>query len=1180
MEYTKEQLGFIGDRGHNVLVSAAAGSGKTAVIVERVIRLITEEGYSVSELLVVTFTRAAAAEMKDRIRDALSERLMSGTLTGAQREHLSKQMSLIFTADINTIDSFCLNLVREHFNKCSIDPSFRVADEGELRLIAQDVMDRLLEDRYESGDEAFYRFVDFASTGRNDSGVAEGIRNVYRFAIARPDPKGYISAMMKQYEVTSEEELEKSIFMQELMRLAKEKIRLVLDILEQAKSICEAPGGPFVYNEMIESDLEQARQLDAANTYSDCRNVAQELSFKALSRKKDDSIDPDLREKAKALRSNAKDILSNLIALDLFSKTTDDIIYELSQCLPYAEMLADLTNEYIDRYEEAKKDRGVVDFSDLEHMALEILRDDETRENIRGRYKELIIDEYQDCNRVQEEIFKAVSNGHDYVTVGDVKQSIYGFRDACPGLFTDKFERYRAGMDEASSLITLSKNFRSSRPVTEAVNGVFGSIMSKECGGAYYDESQSLHYGGVYKHEAPEWNTEYLRIGFDSKGTEKKAVVEARAIAARIRELVGKPLKGHSFPDPVDDPGGDPAEQEGMAEIKPLQLENRKDNKVRECGYGDIVILLRSLKETSDIYAEVFASEGIPLVFDSKSGYLLSYEIREILNLLTIIDNPRQDIPLAGVMMGYFGGFSPSDMVLVRSSAPGENLYDSLVNAAASDDRCRSFVERLDSYRKKSVYTPIHELIEEIISDFHYDHFVRALSDGMRREGNLRLLKKRAAEFEKTSFHGLFKFLRYIDNMKKYDIDFGEASGTVHTDAVRIMSIHHSKGLEFPVVFVSNLSKGINQSDSNDTMIFDDGLGIGLDLIIRERNLKIRTVIKKIISNNMRAATVSEEMRILYVAMTRAENKLILTAVSEEEKENKKVSKTDPAQASTLRDLIETAITRMNDNVSFEIKDIPVIQNENADDAATEPAKASDVREVIELSDKVADGDIEEILKDLRFEYPYEKSVNVPQKVSVSYIKHEAMEEKGVSIASDPRGDRVVPTAGAKRGTAVHTAFEHLRLGMSGTDQEIESYLDSLVAERKLSAEERGYIKTDDISTFLSSDICRRMKEADERHELYREQPFIISVPASRIDKSYPEEDRVMVQGIIDAFFIEDGKVVVVDYKTDSVRDEQILIDRYQAQLDYYESALRQLMTADSSEKVIYSVSLGTEIAL
>ncbi|MBO5550587.1 MAG: UvrD-helicase domain-containing protein, partial [Lachnospiraceae bacterium] len=610
MEYTEEQKRFIDDRGHNILVSAAAGSGKTAVIVERVLKLVKEDGYDVSELLLVTFTRAAAAEMRDRIREALSQSLLSDTLEDSRREHLQKQMTLIFSADITTIDSFCLDLVRENFNICRIDPSFRVADEGELKLIAGDVMESLLEEKYETGDEAFYRFVDDVSRGRDDSAVAEAIRSVYGFAVARPDPAGYIKAMINEYDINGGAGLNGTAFIRELMSIAGEKTAIALKTLVRAGEICEMPSGPYTYGDTIQADLEEVRKLLGKSTYADMQAALREVRFGTLSRKSDASIDPELKEQVKRLRDRAKRMIRDELAGDLFSKSEEDIIYEMRMCLPQVRELSALALEYAGRFAAEKKERGVADFSDLEHMALEILKDAETRERISGRYKELIIDEYQDCNRIQEEIFAAIANGRNYVTVGDVKQSIYSFRDACPELFADKYERYSDGSDPDSVLITLSRNFRSSIPVVEAVNCVFENIMTRKCGGALYDESQSLHYGGLYRgvEEGCPWRGEYITIDCDPDKEEDAITTEARVIASRIRELVG------------ENGSGEEASAGGPEEGKsPLYIEDRKSHEVRKCGYGDIVILLRSVKAANDAFAKVFAEEGIPVVFDSRS---------------------------------------------------------------------------------------------------------------------------------------------------------------------------------------------------------------------------------------------------------------------------------------------------------------------------------------------------------------------------------------------------------------------------------------------------------------------------------------------------------------------------------------------------------------------------------
>ncbi len=1157
MNYTREQRNFIDDRGNNILVSAAAGSGKTAVIVERVLRLIMDEGYKVSELLVVTFTRAAAAEMRDRIRDALMEKLTSLDITPDQREHLEEQMSLIYTADITTIDSFCLNVVRSFFCITGADPSFRVADEGELKLISEDVMSALLEDRYAEGDKGFMDLVSEFSTGRSDSDIVDVIRQLYAFAISRPDPGQYLENMAAEYEKAAEGKFEDTLFMEELLRLYRNRLDLALGYLKAALRLCTLEGGPEAYEDNISDDMDKIEALRTKTDYDSIRDALHTLEFTRLKTiRKTDPVDPSLRDRAKSYRDKSKEIIGKELRERFFEKQSSDIIFEMEGCLPHVSMLSGLAGEYMERYAAAKEDKGVVDFQDLEHMALRILSDEDTRLGLRDRYKEIIIDEYQDSNRIQEEIFSLIGNGHDYVAVGDIKQSIYSFRDACPRLFADKAKKYGDHEIPDSKLMLLSSNFRSSRAVTDSVNLIFENIMTEGTGGCDYDETQRLNYGGLYSHESDMWQTEYLRISKDDTGQKEDLVREAEVIAERIHELVGV-----------------------------CDIEDRKTHEVHKCRYSDIVILYRSLTGVGDAYSEVFGACDIPVIFDSKSGYLLSYEIREILNLLTVMDNPRQDIPLAGTMLGFFGGFNASDMAYIRSYDPQGDLYDSLLKACDDtsmqqlSDRCRKFSEKLDAYRSKSLYTSIHELIGEIITDHGYDHYVRAMEDGERRLNNLRLLKKRALDYESTSFHGLFRFLRYIDNMRKYDVDFGEASGSDASDSVRIMSIHHSKGLEFPVVMVCGLGKMMNFTDTRAKVLTDDDLGAGCDLALRDRSIRIRTLIKAVIAEKKKRALVSEEMRVLYVALSRAENKLIMSGV----RPGGDKVKADPSDAVSLMEFVDCALERVPDQTLIEIKEIndAAVDESMADKEAGAAGEAvSPINRVMKLMDSVDDKEVAELIEGMDYRYPYESALKVPQKVSVSYIKHEAMEEKGVSIVPDVRDDTGIPSSGALRGSAVHTAFENLDLGMTGDSDHITGFIKLLVDKKKLSEESAAFIRESDIQDFLASDIARRMHEAALGDRLYREQPFVISVKASDIDRGYPDSERVMVQGIIDAFFMEDDKVVVVDYKTDSVSDEQILIDRYQAQLDYYERALKQLLGVAKSEKVIYSVHLSKEIQL
>ncbi len=613
MDFTPEQKTVIESRGEDTLVSAAAGSGKTAVIVERIVTRVIREGVDLDRLLVVTYTKAAAAEMKERIRDALQAELNQLPPENEEKkEHLERQLTVIFSAPIMTIDSFCLEMIRNHFNVCGIDPAFRVADEGELTMLRADVMEKLMERHYEEDPEQspFYDFLERFSVKRSDGDVTDAIEKLYRFAVSRPDVKGYLRGIADEYLVSSEEELTEKLFMKECMRLAKARLGRAENALDQAIRLALMPEGPEIYLSLLKTEREQIRSLLSGRTYKEWKAALDGASFGRLPSRKNDPADPELKERAKVLRESAKKAVGDLRE-KYFSKEPEEIISELSECLPSVKELSALTLEYAEDYAEAKRKRGIVDFSDLEHFALQILSDEEMRKRYREYFSEIIVDEYQDSNRVQEAIFSSISNGKNYFCVGDVKQSIYSFRDACPGLFMNKYDRYGKPGGEAEDdggktsgrLLTLAKNFRSRESVLTSVNAVFRQIMHRETGGVEYDSSAFLNYGGLYSTANMQDQTEYLLTETDPTGITDKRTTEAQAVAQRIMELVGS-----------------------------FSVEDVKKKESRPCTYGDIVILLRARSGWDEVFLDVLSSNGIPVQTESRSGYLLSFEIRNILN--------------------------------------------------------------------------------------------------------------------------------------------------------------------------------------------------------------------------------------------------------------------------------------------------------------------------------------------------------------------------------------------------------------------------------------------------------------------------------------------------------------------------------------------------------------------
>jgi len=1172
MNFTKEQQRVIDIRDTNVLVSAAAGSGKTAVIVRRVIERVIKDRIDISSLLIVTFTRAAAEEMKGRIRDAFEERLEASGDDPVLSAHLKRQLSLIYDAPIMTIDSFCLDVIRNNFNVLNIDPAFRVADEGELKMLKDDVMEELLERHYKEGEDSdFYGFLERFSVKKDDQDVTDAIDCLERFAQSRPDPEGFLRKAYECYEIKDEDELNENPVVKEAIDRTGRTLLTCKRALERAMDIAGMPSGPSAYLETLTGDLELVDMLLSKKNYKDLLSAFLNLSFSKLSQGKSEGEDPALRKKAKDLRDSFKKNMENL-KKRYFSADTGSLLEEFAELSKDAAVLSNLTKEYMRDLSEAKRKRNIVDFSDIEHMALRMLKEEAVRDRYKKSFAEIIVDEYQDSNRLQEEIFTGISNGKNYFCVGDVKQSIYSFRDACPALFMEKFSGYKR---EGGTLLLLAKNFRSRNSVIDAVNGLFKNIMHASSGSVEYDRDQFLNFGGLYKSDTGDDSAEYI-LAWDRSGENSdKDELEAALVAKRIEELVGR-----------------------------ADIEDKKTGQVRKCGYGDIVILMRALKGRDEKFMNVLIKKGIPVSLDSSTGYLMTDEIRDIINLLFCIDNPIRDIPLAGVCLSVFGGFDESKLALIRALLPERDLFFALEEAAKDGTdidedvrkKAKVFLEKLKRYRRLSSFLPIHELLSVIINDHGYDNYVRALSEGQMRLDNLNMLLLRASEFEKTSFKGLFRFIRYIEYIKKYEISLNsKGPGSAGADAVRIMSIHHSKGLEFPVVFLCGCHRSFNRRDLKQRLLIDDELGAGMDLIDINKRLKRRTFAKSVISDRKNEAIFGEELRVLYVAMTRAEQKIIMTGLAKkapEEGETASCSTKLPAsfeEADSFGELVEYALD-IDEGLGACIKRYEVGETDLVLDDLEEKRDLQFERsDLIKRAENADPCEVEELRGFLSRRYPFEAQKPAPGKLSVSELKHEAMEERGVELLSaieektdfEPRFITGLkekpggPVRGALRGTAYHTAFEHLDPGRVKDPESAGEYLDLLKAEGRLTEDEAGMIDPGDILKFAKSSLGDRMSRALREGKLYREQPFVILLKASEISDLYSDEEDVMVQGVIDACFEEEGGLVIVDYKTDRVKTGKELVDRYKTQLYYYAKAMTQLTGRKVLEKILYSVTLG-----
>ncbi|MST58481.1 helicase-exonuclease AddAB subunit AddA [Waltera intestinalis] len=1255
MKFTPEQQRVIELHNSNILVSAAAGSGKTAVLVERIIRMICdgEHPADIDRLLIVTFTNAAAAEMRERIAAGITARLE----TDPGNEHIQKQSALLHNAQITTIDSFSLFLIRNHFNEIGLDPDFRVADEGEIKLLQQEVLAQLLEDAYAGqfvpeAPEQFHACVEYFCPGGRESVLEQHILNLSRYAGSFPWPAEWLEERKNDYAAGDMEALVHSDYGQYLTERVNRTVEGCLEKLREVKRLCELPDGPYMYGELTEAEIEQLERLTSCKDLEEQAAKVPTVTFGRLPSKKDDSVDPAKRELAKAIRNSVKDTLSDLS--ESYFKTPLELAVEQGKaCREPLRILLDLVLEFDRRLLAAKQERHLIDFSDMEHYALQILLKREKVEESGGTgtdrtetkyrivpsdvameyrqyFQEILIDEYQDSNLVQEYLLSAISGEeegrYNRFMVGDVKQSIYKFRLARPELFLEKYDTYQETGDLCR--IDLAKNFRSRIQVVDAVNDVFSRIMSREIGGIAYDDKAALYPGAGYPaQEDPAYGSELLLIRKPEKGEREESGIgeqhaegagilvdydnvrqlEALAIAAHIKQLKGS-----------------------------LKVMEKSTGELRPVRYSDMVILLRTTSGWDEEFKKILEQQGIPVYITSKTGYFGALEVQELLQFLRVLDNPRQDIPLFGVMQSVFGGFTQEEIAQIRSGGEGHSrkrmtLYEALKEVAQSgrtEDtelsiKANDFLQRIDHYRNLTPYTSIRDLLQRILDDYDYLNYVTALPTGSKRRANVEMLLTKASAFEKTSYFGLFHFIRYMEQLEKYDVDYGEADTLdENADVVRIMSIHKSKGLEFPVVFVSGLSKRFNMQDANQSLIVDMDLGVAVDYVDSVRRIKNKTLRRAVLSAKMKEDNLAEELRVFYVALTRAREKLILTAVLDKADEKWELAQMTGQERLTYLDFCEAG-----SYMDFLLPILPktgiAVKTLRTEDLAAEELgeqlRMGDRREQLRLiacGETPLTGDPEENERKLMhlrerfaYQYPHPGLQKLYTKTTVSELKIAAMAEKDEAAFHTFEEKEVVPyipgfrreqekVSGAVRGNAFHRVMELLdfmyvfvesglfekcpgdyetyrkRLDAERLKNRLEEFLQRETISLRLTEEYAKAVSLPKILNFLEQELAYRMWRAQEQGLLYREQPFVLGIDAKRLDPDLPEGEKVLIQGIIDVFFIEDGEIVLLDYKTDVIDSLEALWNRYNVQIQYYEEALTKLMQMPVKERILYSFYL------
>lgn len=1170
VSWTTEQQQVIDLRNRNILVSAAAGSGKTAVLVERIVKIITDKNHPVDidHLLIVTFTNAAAAEMRERIGNAIEKALDEQP----GDEHLLRQLTLIHNAQITTIDSFCLYVVRNHFHEIDLEPNFRIGDEGELKLLREDVLGRVLEQNYEEPSEAFSDFVEGYASGRTDAALNEMILQLYEFSRSYPWPEKWLDSFVGIYRIENREELDRAEWLAPLTQNIRFVLKDCEQLLKQALAVTQQDDGPYMYEKAVRSDLEKYESLSKLTSFSELSGALSDIKYDRLASSRGFEGDPDKLELVKSLREQAKDVVKKLCRQYFFC-SPEMMIGQLERTEPMLEEVVRLTKQFADEFAAAKRRKNLVDFHDVEHFALQILVDEETEkakktaEEFRDTFEEIMIDEYQDSNEVQETLLRSISREergeNNIFMVGDVKQSIYRFRLARPELFMKKYDSY--SLEESTTQrIDLHKNFRSRAEVLACTNDIFYKIMARSLGNVEYDAEAALYPGASYPVSAdftPEIlladsNDELLE---DTELTDKKTL-EAKIVAEEIKHL-----------------------------MKTQPVTDKAAGTLRAAHYSDIVILLRSLSGWADSLVEVLNENGIPAHTVSSTGYFSTVEVQTVLSMLRLLDNPRQDIPMAAVLRSPMAGLTDEELAVLRledGSVPfheavlelAEGLYEEggqieISNSEEDQKQGRNADEKTENHIEITAHwkllkfykkykqlrqlvpdTPIHELIEIILRETGYGHYVAAMPAGNRRTANLNMLLEKAAAYEKTSYKGLFHFVRYIDELQKYDVDFGEADMVgENEDVVRIMSIHKSKGLEFPIVIVSGMGKNFNKQDTRSKMVLHPELGIGLDYMDGKKRIKSPTIAKKAIAKQIDLENLGEELRVLYVALTRAKEKLILTGTLKDAAEklefyrqqanlskaaDRPLSYLTREGASGYLDWILPAVLSYGDKYPVRIVEAAELVLDEVENQLEQNENLTERIREIEAADTQLVGQLKQ-----RFSqrYPYQTDVLRKNKYSVSELKHRAMREKFEAEQEETipafLEEPVTPTIplfiqrqgiveqeaqnkaqdagqeaeskaeqkiesntanrGALRGTAVHRVMECYDFA---SEKSVQEQMEAMEKEEKITADMRALVKVQTVADFVSSETGKRMALAQRMGALYREKPFVMGFTEEELE--------------------------------------------------------------------------------
>lgn len=1202
VKWTNEQLQAIQEKDSNILVAAAAGSGKTAVLVERIIHKIIDEQMDIDKILVVTFTNAAASEMRERILEAIYKKLEENP----ENIHLQRQIILLNKASICTIHSFCLDVIHNHFYEIDLPSNFKIADTAEIDLLKQEVLDDLFEQKYTENDKDFIELLENYTNYRGDEALQELVLKIYKFIQSSPFPLKWLQEKLELLKI-EDKDISQTIWGKLIIQAVEDDIQESIMQLETVKSKMALYPEMTKFYQKICEDLIIIKDLQNYNSWDEL--YIKLLNFNFSKWPVDKKVTNDLKEDSKEIRDKVKKHIKEKTA-KLLSCPQEQAVKDLKIITPILEKLANLVTEFTKNFAEKKKEKNCIDFNDIEHFALKILLDEnnnptEVAKKYKEKFEEIAIDEYQDSNLVQEAILTSISKGNNIFMVGDVKQSIYKFRQARPELFLQKYDEYKNKEEktqEDNLKIQLFRNFRSRQNILNITNLVFESIMSKELGDINYNENEYLNYGASYPE--PEEIKNYAGIAeldiidlkedesitaFEGEEDEEEQerveddVLEAKFVANKIQELLNSDYM-------VFD------KKLGYRKIRPK----------------DIVILLRATSNLSPIYEKEISDLELPVFSDTSGTYLDTVEIQTILSVLKIIDNPLQDIPLVVVLRSSICNFTDNDLITIRLTDRNCNFYEALIKTRLICDgdlknKIESFLEKLEKWKSISQYMPLDEFIWQIYLDTGYYQYVGLLPNGAMRQANLKTLFEKAKQYEKASFKGLFNFIQFIDKLKKQNGDLASAKLIgENEDVIRIMSIHKSKGLEFPVVFLCNSHKKFNMQDLNDIILLHQDIGFGPTIMDTTKKIKYSSIAKDAIKLKMKQETLSEEQRILYVALTRAKEKLYITGRSKDftkyvqdknkvlemyESENIKLDAKLMKKANSYLDwimyvyLFNQGRTITLKGEQYKLSDIITLNVSNKKDLLKTLAK-EEVVEQIDLKEKI--GQIlknksdeenkksDQALKELlEWKYDYIVDTTLPTKSSVTKIKQEKikLEEmlKGIESEEVEYKKSYTPKfmqedkkiSNAEKGTLVHLCIQRLDERKDYELKDIQNMILNLVEKEIITKNEADAIDVNLIYQYTKSQLFEELRQAKEVH---KEQPFYINIPAKDVvSEAENSKKNILVQGIIDLYYIDkNDNLVLIDFKTDYISNEpnakEKILEKYKVQLEIYKTALEQAL--------------------